>query len=586
MISQREHHAFRVAYLLVFVAIGCSALFSDGAFAASSGCDAWNALSPIVVTAPPPTQTMGGTDYSFAVGDIITIRGSPANVVQTNGTFLTAPNGGRAFADANGVISLTIAGGFSSGQFTYNLSAIGEVTWTFACLPASIVSNTSVSSSANPSNFGQLVTFTATVTGISPTGSITFKDGTTVLTTVPLNVSGTATFTTSSLGIGTHSITAEYSGDANNRGSASAVLIQAVGVSPESVRLQALQIAVTQLVAQSSGNAISSSVEGAIAEGFDDNGKLIAGNNNGVRFNFAADPERRSQVEDRVGDTFAALGYERRARVLKPSMSKSQSTDWLLWADVRGTNWSTNLLAGDIRGGQTNALGGLTRRLDPNFLIGAFGGYETFDYSSRALSGRMSGDGWTVGGYAGWRLLPGLRFDTAVAHSTIGYDGQAGVARSSFTGQRWWLTTGLTGNHKTASGLEIDPSAKVFALWEGEGAYIDNLGIQHDARNFSTGRASGGAKVAYPWLLPSDITIAPYAGLYADYYFNDRGNTALLGAPNLLPAEYVQGLSARATLGLAVSVKNGGSLSVGSELGGIGNDFKVWTVRGRASAPF
>jgi hypothetical protein len=44
-----------------------------------------------------------------------------------------------------------------------------------------------LTSSQNPSNFGQAVTFTATVTGTSPTGTVTFKDGATVLGTGTLS---------------------------------------------------------------------------------------------------------------------------------------------------------------------------------------------------------------------------------------------------------------------------------------------------------------------------------------------------------------------------------------------------------------
>ena len=70
------------------------------------------------------------------------------------------------------------------------------------------------SSSANPSVFGQSVTFTATVTpnsgSATPTGSVTFKDGSTTLATVPLNSSGVATFTTAALAMGTHPINAIY----------------------------------------------------------------------------------------------------------------------------------------------------------------------------------------------------------------------------------------------------------------------------------------------------------------------------------------------------------------------------------------
>ncbi len=72
--------------------------------------------------------------------------------------------------------------------------------------------STSLSSSRNPSNFGQWVTFTATVTSSfgTPTGTVTFQDGATELATVPLNASGRATFATSSLSRGNHTISATY----------------------------------------------------------------------------------------------------------------------------------------------------------------------------------------------------------------------------------------------------------------------------------------------------------------------------------------------------------------------------------------
>src|SRR5262249_20276885 len=100
-----------------------------------------------------------------------------------------------------------------------------------------------LTSSPNPSAFGRFVTFTATVTGSSPTGTVTFKDGSTVIGTGTLNGSGQATFTTCTLSVGTHSITATYNGDANNAPSTSSPLLQAINVSADSVRLRALQVA-------------------------------------------------------------------------------------------------------------------------------------------------------------------------------------------------------------------------------------------------------------------------------------------------------------------------------------------------------
>ena len=92
---------------------------------------------------------------------------------------------------------------------------------------------TSVSSSANPSVSGQSVTFTATVTAKSPgagipTGTVTFKDGSSILGTGTLDGSGQAMFTISTLAVGSHSITARYGGDASFNGSTSSRLTQTV----------------------------------------------------------------------------------------------------------------------------------------------------------------------------------------------------------------------------------------------------------------------------------------------------------------------------------------------------------------------
>jgi hypothetical protein len=97
-----------------------------------------------------------------------------------------------------------------------------------------------------------------------------------------------------------------------------------------------------------------------------------------------------------------------------------------------------------LYGCQINALLGLAHRLTPNFLVGALGGYEIFDYRSDALSGHLKGDGWTVGSYLGWRFAAGLRFDAATAYSGIGYDGTAGTATGNFSGHRWLVSSALT----------------------------------------------------------------------------------------------------------------------------------------------
>jgi autotransporter-associated beta strand protein len=79
-----------------------------------------------------------------------------------------------------------------------------------------------------PSNGSAALTFTATVTGNSPTGMVRFYDGLTLIGSGTLNGSHQVALTTSALGGGVHEITAEYVGNAGNAPSFSATLTQTV----------------------------------------------------------------------------------------------------------------------------------------------------------------------------------------------------------------------------------------------------------------------------------------------------------------------------------------------------------------------
>ena len=110
---------------------------------------------------------------------------------------------------------------------THSISAVYGGDTNFSISLSSVVkqvvnkaaTSVSVTSSANPSTYGQSVTFTATVAATAPgsgtpTGKVVFTNGSTTLGTVTLS-GGKAVFKTATLGIGSHTITATYSGDGN-----------------------------------------------------------------------------------------------------------------------------------------------------------------------------------------------------------------------------------------------------------------------------------------------------------------------------------------------------------------------------------
>jgi len=85
-------------------------------------------------------------------------------------------------------------------------------------------STTTLSASPNPVSVNQSLTLTATVSGAVPTGTVTFKDGTTTVGTAAVS-GGSATLNTSLNSVGGHSLTATYDGDANNDPSTSSAAL-------------------------------------------------------------------------------------------------------------------------------------------------------------------------------------------------------------------------------------------------------------------------------------------------------------------------------------------------------------------------
>jgi uncharacterized delta-60 repeat protein len=143
----------------------------------------------------------------------------------TGGSTATIMNAGIDHANAISVGSdgTVFASGDASGVIgVLRLSADGSA------IKASATAT--LASSANPSTTGQGVTFTATVSGGSgtPTGTVTFDDGTTALCSSVALTAGTATCTTSSLTAGSHSIAASYSGDATYNAATSNTVTQTV----------------------------------------------------------------------------------------------------------------------------------------------------------------------------------------------------------------------------------------------------------------------------------------------------------------------------------------------------------------------
>jgi CSLREA domain-containing protein len=157
-----------------------------------------------------PNKTFGDPDFNVSP---TATSGLPVSLAASLNCTVTSPSPGTVHITGAGGCTIT-----ASRAGNANFNGAPDQVRSFTSLQAA--SSPAVSSSVNPSEFNQSVTFTATVAGPAgtgtPTGTVQFKDsGANLGAPVALNASGVAPFNISSLTTGNHNITAEYSGDKN-----------------------------------------------------------------------------------------------------------------------------------------------------------------------------------------------------------------------------------------------------------------------------------------------------------------------------------------------------------------------------------
>jgi hypothetical protein len=251
------------------------------------------------------------------------------------------------------------------------------------------------------------------------------------------------------------------------------------------------------------------------------------------------------------------------------------TSDWMAWGSVRGTLSNTRF-ANPYSGNQVNLTVGVGHVVNPDLVVGLLGGYETFDYTLSAVTGQLKGNGWTAGGYAGWRFAPNWRLDGVLGYSGLHYDDNANGVTGSFSARRIITSLGATGTYSHGASV-IEPSARIYALFEDRDEWTSSNSDINPAQSVVIGRGSVGARMIFP-VMTSMGTLSTYFGLYGDWRFG--------GSPALAGYEAATGLSGRLTAGLGTVTPGGSRFSLDSEFGGIGASYSVWSVRARAGIPF
>lgn len=153
--------------------------------------------------------------------------GTPLSAIQLDassqlpGSFAYSPLAGTVLPGGQQILQTT----FTPADTADYIPATASVTLTVFPAPVPLA----ITASANPAFVSNAVTFTAHLTSVaaSPTGIVTFYDGTTQLGSAPVSA-GAATLTVTSLQTGIHSIAATYSGDGNYQPANSASLSETI----------------------------------------------------------------------------------------------------------------------------------------------------------------------------------------------------------------------------------------------------------------------------------------------------------------------------------------------------------------------
>jgi predicted outer membrane repeat protein len=194
------------------------------------------------VSAPTTQVVRPGSSTTLTLSAPTSVFGQSIALFATVSGGTASPSGSVTFYDGatalgtkalrSGAASLTVST-LTAGQ--HALTAVyggspgldGSVSPAVSHAVAPAQTATTLTVAPNASTFGQVVALTANVSvaapgGGKPASTISFYDGTTLLGTKPVTNNGVATYSISTLAVGSHSLRAEYDGSANHSASASA----------------------------------------------------------------------------------------------------------------------------------------------------------------------------------------------------------------------------------------------------------------------------------------------------------------------------------------------------------------------------
>jgi hypothetical protein len=180
-----------------------------------------------LTTAANAPVTCGSVNF-YITGSSTPLTGSPVTLTSAGTASITT-----SLVTSPTTSITTVYAGSTSGSSCSNAAFTSSTAVTVFTVSETIVTLTV--SNTTP-NLNQSITLTATVSSPlnngSFSGTMTFLDGKSALASVAVSPAGVATYTTSSLAVGTHSLTASYAGDPNYVSASTPTAITVVVTAP------------------------------------------------------------------------------------------------------------------------------------------------------------------------------------------------------------------------------------------------------------------------------------------------------------------------------------------------------------------
>ena len=335
---------------------------------------------------------------------------------------------------------------------------------------------------------------------------------------------------------------------------------------------------------QQAGTNISMGVANAIGERFS--------GGDGTQASFSSDGSALSAYVSLHG--LGAAGREMRAQRLAmyaPEDGSSHGLDAIgsavpsaqkpaprlnVW--TRGT--FTHFDGDDFSGDTWNGVAGIDYLVTNTVLIGVLGGYEAGDFTFQSTDGAFDGTGFSAGAYVGVQLADNLVADAFFTQSWLDYDTVSGTATGSTDATRSLFSINLIGQYEVTQGLLLEPNVRVFYAHERQDAYTMSNGSTLAANSIDSGRVSLGPRLRYVADYADGGRWSVHASIHGEYDLSSEVQTSAT-----LP-DFDGLISARVAMGLASTFRNGWTLSLDGNIGGLGSgSFTSYTGSGALRIP-